>query len=411
MKVLYFHQYFCTPEGNTGLRSYQMSKHLVEQGHSVTMVFAGSPRLKSPLDGKPYENGVRRGIYEGIDLIEFNLQYSNKMSLFKRSFIFLKYSFRSIGLVFREKFDILFATSTPLTAGIPGIIMKTFGKNKPFVFEVRDLWPELPRAMGVVKNKILLRAMEKLESLSYSKADACIALSPGIEEGIKKRLKKQKPVYLVPNGCDLELFKPGRHTKTIYPACAEKDFVSVFIGAHGIANGLDAALDAAVELKKNASAGNIKIVLIGDGRQKKHLAQRVEEESLDNVILLDPVSKKTIVNYLNAADIGLMLLADFPAFYYGTSPNKFFDYIASGLPVLNNYPGWIAGMIKENNLGVVTAPGDARGFADALVNLSADRNKLEKMGNNARHFAEENFDWRNLSTVFENILMSNCKTG
>ena len=411
MKVLYFHQYFCTPDGNTGLRSYQMSKYLVEQGHRVTMVFAGSPRLKSPLDGKPYEKGVRRGNYEGIDLVEFNLQYSNKMSLFKRSFIFLRYSLRSIGLVFREEFDILFATSTPLTAGIPGIIMKTFGKKKPFVFEVRDLWPELPRAMGVVKNKILLRAMEMLESLSYNKADACIALSPGIEEGIKKRLKKQKPVHLVPNGCDLELFRPGKHPKTIYPGCTENDFISVFIGAHGIANGLDAALDAAAELKNYESSGNIKIVLIGDGRQKKHLAQRVEEEKLDNVILLDPVAKRAIVNYLNAADIGLMLLADVPEFYYGTSPNKFFDYIATGLPVLNNYPGWIAGMIKENNLGVVTTPGDASEFADALVNLSADKNKLEKMGDNARQFAEENFDWKNLAAVFENCLVSNCKTG
>jgi len=409
MRILYFHQYFCTPEGNTGLRSYQMAKHLIKSGHNVTMVFVESPRLKSPLGGIPYERGIRRGSYDGIDLIEFNIQYSNKMSLMKRSFIFIKYSVRSIGLVFHEKFDVVFATSTPLTAGIPGIIMKTLGRRKPFVFEVRDLWPELPLAMGVVKNKFFLKILRVLEFLSYNKADVCIGLSPGIEEGIKKRLKKYKPVYMIPNGCDLELFKPGNYPKNIYPGCNENHFISVFIGAHGMANGLDAALDAAAELKKNKSARNIKIVLIGDGKLKDQLVKRAKEEKLDNVIFLDPVPKKEIVNYLRAADVGLMLLADIPAFYYGTSPNKFFDYISSGLPVLNNYPGWLAEMIQENNLGMVTKPGDAREFANALLAMSADRNRLIIMGENARNFAEENFDWKKLAVSFEDALISSFK--
>lgn len=374
------------------------------------MVFAESPRLESPLKEEPYKKGMRRGNYEGIDLIEFNLRYSNRMSLAGRSFIFLKYSFRSIGLVFREKYDIVFATSTPLTAGIPGIIMKVLKTNKTFVFEVRDLWPELPRAMGVIRNRLLLRGMEYLEALSYNKADACIALSPGIEAGIKNRLKRDKPVYMIPNGCDLHLFKPGNYPKSIYPGCDEKDFISVFIGAHGIANGLDAALDAAAELKKNRSAGNIKIALIGDGKLKDKLTKRAQDEKLDNVIFINPVPKKEIVNYLHAADVGLMLLADIPAFYYGTSPNKFFDYISSGLPVLNNYPGWLAEMIKDNHLGVVTRPGDARGFANALIELSGDRDKLKDMGRKARRFAEENFDWKNLAASFENAIISNSGT-
>jgi glycosyltransferase involved in cell wall biosynthesis len=386
-----------------------MAKYLIGKGHKVTMVFVESPRLKSPLKDKPYTKGRRRGNYEGIDLIEFNLRYSNKMNMVKRSLIFLRYSFRSIGLVFREKFDVVLATSTPLTAGIPGIVMKLSGKKKTFVFEVRDLWPELPRAMGVIKNRFFLRVMEYLESLSYNKADACIALSPGIETGIKDRLKKDKPVYMIPNGCDLQLFNPGSYAKTIYPGCDEKDFISVFIGAHGIANGLDSALDAAAELKKTKSAGNIKIALIGDGMLKDHLIKRAEEEELDNVIFISPVPKKEIVNYLHAADLGLMLLADIPAFYYGTSPNKFFDYISSGLPVLNNYPGWLAEMIKDNNLGIVTSPGDAREFANALVKLSGDRDRLKDMRREARNFAEVNFDWQILAAGFEQAILDNFR--
>jgi len=406
MKVLYFHQYFCTPEGNAGIRSYEMAKHLVKQGHKVKMVFVESPRLKSPLEGEPYFKGQRRGNYEGIDLIEFNLAYSNKLSMLARSFIFIRYSLRSIRLVFREDFDIVFATSTPLTAGIPGIAMKLFRKRKPFVFEVRDLWPELPREMGVIKNKFLLWAMGVLERLSYNKADACIALSPGIKEGIEKKLRGQTPVHLIPNGCDLELFTPGEASKTQIPGCKEDDFIAVFLGAHGMANGLDAALDAAAVLKKDPAAGPIKIVLMGDGKLKKHLIERTLTENLDQVLLLDPVPKKELLTYLRAADLGLMLLANVPAFYYGTSPNKFFDYISAGLPVLNNYPGWLAGMIKDQGIGVVVPPDDAGAFAGALKDLEADRSRLKEMSKKAREFAEEEFDRNKLAQKFELVLTS-----
>ncbi len=409
MRVLYFHQYFCTPEGNSGIRSYEMARYLVDKGHKVTMVFGESPRLKSPLIEKPYKKGIRKGTYKNIDLIEFDLHYNNKMNNLQRSLVFLKYSLRSIILVFKEEYDIVFATSTPITAGIPGIIMRLSGKRKPFVFEVRDLWPELPREMGVIKNKFVLWAMGLLESLSYNKADACIALSPGIEKGITSRLKKTKPVYLIPNGCDLDLFKPGRFTKTIFPGCSEESFISVFIGAHGMANGLDAALDAAAVLKQIPDSEKIKIVLIGDGKIKPHLIKRVEEENLGNVILLGPVSKKALVDYLWAADVGLMLLANVPAFYYGTSPNKFFDYISSGLPVLNNYPGWLAEMIKEHKIGVVVEPDDARNFAEALINLSRDKAELGQMRINARKFAEERFNRKDLASDFEKALSATLK--
>jgi len=410
MKVLYFHQYFCTPEGNSGIRSYEMARYLVEQGHRVTMVFGESPRLKSPLRGDPYEKGQRRGSYEGIDLIELNVSYNNKMSFFSRTMAFIKFSLRSIRLVFKEDFDIVFATSTPITAGIPGIVMKMRGKRKPFVFEVRDLWPELPREMGIIKNRLLLWAMGRLEYSSYNRADACVALSPGIKKGVEKRLSRSIPVHLIPNGSDLDLFRPGKHSRSIIPGCSEEDFISVFIGAHGMANGLDAALDAAAILNKEQEHKHIKIVLIGDGKVKKHLAERVKTEQLDNVIMLDPVPKKDLMNYLHAADVGLMLLANVPAFYFGTSPNKFFDYISSGLPVLNNYPGWLAEMIDSNELGKVVPPDHAGDFAGALVDLSSDAGRLEEMGKNARAFAENEFDRRALAHQFEQALMETIES-
>jgi glycosyltransferase involved in cell wall biosynthesis len=233
-----------------------------------------------------------------------------------------------------------------------------------------------------------------------------VALSPGIKEGIEKKLKREKPVHLIPNGCDLELFTPGDASKTLIPGCTEDDFIAVFLGAHGMANGLDAVLDAAAVLKEDSVSQDIKIVLMGDGRLKEHLIQRAKDEDLNNVLLLDPVPKKQLLNYLRAADLGLMLLANVPAFYYGTSPNKFFDYISAGLPVLNNYPGWLAGMIETHDIGVVVPPDDAQAFAAALKAISKDRDRLVQMSKRAREFAQDEFDRNKLAQKLEQVLTS-----
>jgi glycosyltransferase involved in cell wall biosynthesis len=405
MNILYFHQYFTTPAGSTATRSYEMAKYLVSQGHNVTMVYAKDARSSSSLSG-PYKSGKRTGNYEGIDLIEFDLSYSNRMNLVQRAWIFLMFAFKSTRLVFTLEFDLLFATSTPLTAGIPGIVMKIFRPSKKFVFEVRDLWPELPKAMGVVTNPIVLKLMDWLEYYSYNKADACIGLSPGINQGIERRLKRTKPVALIPNGCDLDIFYPGSEKKSIIPGVNENQFVAMFTGAHGLANGLDAVLDAAAKLIELGEGDSIRLVFIGDGSQKDRLLERKSKERLSNCIFLDPVPKTKLISFLHAADLGLMILDNVPAFYYGTSPNKFFDYIATGLPVLTNYPGWLADMINEHDCGVAVEPNNPDLFAHQLISISKNKVKLSAMSINGRKLAEAKFDRLSLAESLDLHLRS-----
>ncbi len=354
MKVLYFHQHFSTPSGATGTRSYEMAQKLLERGHEVTMVCGSYGAGKSGLD-KPFIRGVRKGQVDGIEVVELELPYSNNDGFGKRALTFLKFAFKSVGIALSYKYDLLFATTTPLTAGIPGIFAKLL-KRKAFVFEVRDLWPELPKAMGVITNPLVLTLMSWLEWASYRSADACIGLAPGIVEGIKKRGVAAEAVAMVPNGCDLQLFsKESRDIGWSPEGVNGNDLMAVFTGAHGIANGLDAVLDAAAELKRR-NRKDIKIIFIGDGRLKPTLRERANKEELVNCIFLDPVPKTKLAGLLARADIGLMILANVKAFYYGTSPNKFFDYIASGKTVLNNFPGWLAGMIEDNQCGYAVPP-------------------------------------------------------
>lgn len=389
MKILYFHQHFSTPKGATGIRSYAMAQSLIKHGHQVTMVCgAGANKGQSGLN-TDFVNGVRRGCVDGIEIIEFDLPYSNKFSFFKRALIFILFALKSIKVALTEKYDILFATTTPLTAGIPGIFAKWF-RRKPFVFEVRDLWPELPKAMGVIKNPIILWMMSLLEWLSYHSADRLIGLSPGIVDGIKKRGISEEKIASIPNGCDLNIFAQ-KYSPWRPEFVCDTDLMVIFTGTHGLANGLGAVIDVAMELKRR-QRNDIKLVLIGDGMQKKSLQQRAKELSLENVIFHDPVNKTKLAGLMAGADIGLQILENVPAFYYGTSPNKFFDYIAAGLPVLNNYPGWLAELIEENKCGFVVEPENPPQFADVLEYAADNREILKPMGENAQFLAKTKFD-------------------
>ncbi len=346
----------------------------------------------------PFFRGVRKGRVDEIEVIELEIDYSNYQSLFQRSLVFFKFALRSIAIALTEPCDLIFATSTPLTAGIPGIFARWL-KGKKFVFEVRDLWPELPRAMGVVSNPVILTLMSWLEWASYNSAQACIGLSPGIVEGIRKRSRKNLPIAMIPNGCDFSLFD-NTAIEPVRPEGVETDdLMAVFTGAHGLANGLDAVLDAA-EVLQARGRKDIKLVFIGDGKLKPALRERARNQRLDNCIFLDPVPKLELAGYMRGADIGLMILDNVPAFYYGTSPNKFFDYLAVGLPVLNNYSGWLAEMITEQHCGYAVEPDNPAAFADALENAAADRKQLKAMGDRARNLGRTTFDREQLAAQF-----------
>jgi glycosyltransferase involved in cell wall biosynthesis len=388
MHVLYFHQHFSTPSGSTGIRSYEMAKCLLSQGHQVTMVCGSYGGGNTGLTSD-FISGKRQGTVEGINLIEFDLAYSNTDGLIKRASTFIKFAIKSIGLTLTKEYDVLFATTTPLTAGIPGIFAKWL-RRKPFVFEVRDLWPELPKAMGVIKNPVILGLMSFLEWASYHSADRCVGLSPGIVEGIKKRGVKAEKIALVPNGCDLDIF--AQEVVAWRPeGVNSNDLMAVFTGTHGMANGLDALLDTAHELQLRGRK-DIKLVLVGQGKLKEALQQKALSKQLNNVIFHPPVNKAKLAELMSGADIGLQLLANIPAFYYGTSPNKFFDYIAAGLPVLNNYPGWLAGMINDNKCGYAIVPDNTDAFATALEHAADNKLELPTMGINAQNLAKREFN-------------------
>ncbi len=410
MRVLYFHQHFVTPQGAGAIRSYAMARALLARGHQVTMVCGSAQGSTTGLSG-PFTRGRRGGMVDGIEVVELDLAYSNSDNFAKRASTFLKFAARSVAIAMTARYDLVFATTTPLTAGIPGICARWL-RGKPFVFEVRDLWPELPRAMGVIKNPLVLWAMGILEWVSYRSAHRLIGLSPGIMDGIARRGVPRDRIALVPNGCDLGIFSGA-----VQPWRPEQvratDLLAVFAGTHGTANGLEAVLNTAAELKRRGR-DDIKLLLIGEGKQKPGLQASAQRMGLGNVVFHESVNKARLAGLMASTDIGMQILANVPAFYYGTSPNKFFDYIAAGLPVLNNYPGWLAEQIERNGCGFAVAPDNPVAFADALELAARDRAALKAMGQRAYALAAREFDRDLLSDQWvswlESVILGSAKT-
>jgi glycosyltransferase involved in cell wall biosynthesis len=377
-----------------------MARRLIDAGHDVTMVCGSHVGAATGLQG-PYSGGVRRGAVDGIHVIEIDCDYKNADSLLVRALKFMKFAVRAVGIALVEKYDVMIATSTPLTVGLPAIAARWL-RGKRVVFEVRDLWPELPAAMGVIKSRFVLLSLSALEWLSYHSATRLIGLAPGICDGIAKRGIERDRIALVPNGCDADIFGSDGGSAIRPAGVAESDLLAIFTGAHGIANGLDAVLDAARVLKQR-NRNDIKLLLIGDGGRKAALVKRAAEEGLDNVIFAKPVSKGDLSRLMSGADLGMQILLDVPAFYYGTSPNKFFDYLSAGLPVLNNYPGWLAELITQERCGYAVPPRDPARFADALERAADNRKELLEMRAGSRRLAAK-FDRNVLFKDFVDVV-------
>ena len=386
LKILYLHQHFSTPAGSTATRSHAMARALAQRGHRVTMACGRFDGGATGLHGA-FRRGRRDGVVHGIRVVEFDIAYRNAMGLGARLLAFLRYAARATRLARAERWDVIIASSTPLTVALPALAARA-----PFIFEMRDPWPELPRAMGGVAPP-LLWAMEALANAACRRASAVIALSPAMAETARARGARQ--VHVIPNGADLDLFGP--HIAPWRPDMARShEVLAVYAGAHGRANGLDVLIAAAALLRPFP----IRILLVGEGSEKPRLMARATAEGLPNITFLPPMPKPDLAGLLAGAQIGLFLLAPVPAFAEYTAPNKLMDFCAAGLAMIGNVPGHAARVIQAGPSGLVVPPDDASALAAALRALAMDRPRREAMGLAARQQAVRRWDRRLHSARF-----------
>jgi len=230
----------------------------------------------------------------------------------------------------------------------------------PFVLEVRDPWPEALAGLGAFgPGSVPYRAIASLTAHLEARADAIVVLAEGVRDHLVAKGIDADRIHVVPNGADPVESTADRPATRARLGWADDEVVAVYAGAHGPANGLDLLLDAAAGLGHEGPA--LRVVLVGDGAEKPRLQARVEHEGLDRVQMLDPVPKQDVATLLAAADVGVHCLAATDVFSWGVSPNKLFDYLAVGLPVVTNTPGEVAALVTDADAGLAVEPAGLEG--------------------------------------------------
>lgn len=403
MRVVYIHQFFATRESSLGLiRSYEFARRMVEAGHDVTMITSSS-RLPEHYSDRVFA----RGDVDGIDVRSVRVSYSNYMSYGRRILSFLAFIVGATWLAMTApRPDVVLATSTPLTVGIPGLIAARL-RHVPFVFEVRDLWPEAAIQMGAFsRNGVLGRIAKSLERFLYRRASAVIALSPGMAEGVIAEGYPPEHVHMIPNSCDLDLFRPGPKD----PELVERfglggRFVVGYAGAIGPSNALEASVPEAARLLKERGRDDVVFLIAGDGRSLPLITEMKEREGLENLILAGSMPKRDVPRVTRTADALMTLFAEVPILYTN-SPNKFFDGLATGRPMIVNSPGWTRQLVEEHDVGVYVSPGDGAALADAIEHLADHPDLVQEMGARARHLAEQEFGRDDLAAQFIEVLQA-----
>lgn len=401
MRVVYIHQYFKTPEQSGGTRSYEMARRLVKWGHEVHVVTSWTDIT----DAK----GWTSQLIDGIHVHWLPVAYNNRMGFGSRLWSFLKFSIRASTKAIILKGDVVFASSTPLTIAFPGILA-SFITRRPLVFEVRDLWPEIPVAMKVLKNPLLISCARFLERFTYHYATHIVALSSGMAKGIASVGVAANKISIIPNGSDLELFNPNNIDTGIFRASIEglsNGPIVLYPGTLGKVNGVSYLVELAFQVGK--VRGDINFVVVGDGAEKEDVLELASSAGVlnNNFFMLDPIPKKELIFAFRDASIIVSLIIDVPALE-NNSANKFFDALAAGKPVAINHGGWQKELIEANNMGLVLSR-DIRAAAISVTDFFEDFSRVEACGANAYKLAVKDFDRDNLARMLELALLKACR--
>ncbi len=401
MRIIYLHQYFNTPAMEGSTRSYEMARHLVERGHEVQMVTTFREREISR--GRHWFQTVEGG----IKVHWLPLAYSNIMSYRERIGSFFKFAGKASLKAASLEGDLIYATSTPLTIALPAVYAAR-KKKVPLVFEVRDLWPELPVAVGALKNPAARMAAKRLELFAYNNSDYIVALSPGMKEGIVKTGYPAGKVAVIPNGCDLELFSAGNEAgekiRQDHHWLRDRPLV-IYAGTIGIINGVDYLARVAGAVQELDP--EICFLVLGSGKGEEPLIAEAKKWGVleKNLFVRPGVPKHTMPAWLAAADMAVSLFLDIKEMQ-ANSANKFFDALAAGKPVAINYNGWQAHILRETGAGIVLPPDDPALSARMIAEKVRDRTWLEEAGSAARKLAEERFEREKLAGELEQVLLA-----
>ena len=380
------------PEVNApASRTYEHCRHWVQAGHKVTVI-TGAPNFPKGKVYEGYRNRWRsRETIDGIEVIRVWTYITANEGFLKRTLDYSSFMLSAIPAAIGIKnVDIIVGTSpqlfTPCAAWIASLFQRC-----PYVFELRDLWPESIRAVGAVKHMRILDALEAVELFLYRKAAHIISVTHAFKDNLVARGIEGEKVSVVTNGVDLYRFRPApRNEKLACKLGLNDKFVAGYVGTHGMAHGLDALLDAAKILGGDPAAQNVRFLFIGDGAEKASLIERARSLQLNNVIFLDTVCREEVADYWSLLDVSIIHLKKTPLFET-VIPSKLFECMAMGTPVVHGVAGESADIVEREGNGIVVESDKAKSLSDSIRRLMSDPSLRARLAENGL-IAARNYD-------------------
>ncbi|MEP7106929.1 MAG: glycosyltransferase family 4 protein [Ferruginibacter sp.] len=392
MKIVYFYQYFSTPKGSWGTRVYEFAKEWVKKGHEVTVV--SSIYVKSDLKSEKF---IDDQYFDGIHVKVLNVRIDNKQSFMKRVWAFIMYSALSSYYALTLNADIIIASSGPITVGLPGLFAR-YIRGRKLVFEIRDLWPEGAIELGIIKKSWMKTLAYWFERKCYNASSFIITLSPGMTQNIKRRFGLSN-VDDVTNAANIELFStPVPFSSSVL----QPKSYAIYTGNIGLVNN-SYWLYAAAKALKARGRDDIIILLIGEGQQREELVDLSLKENVKNFMRLGLMPKRELIAYIQQAFVSLVPLKGTPVLDT-SSPNKFFESLAAGIPVIQNTQGWMKDFLIEHEVGFTLDPNDPEQLADKLIWMKDNPVATTGIGIKGFSIAKRFFDTDHLANKMLNIL-------
>lgn len=390
MKILLLNQAFVSPDEPGHTRHFEMAKFLQSRGHELVIV-------ASDLNYQTGQRTVeRKGVFaeqiiDGVRVLRAYIYPALHRSYFWRVISFFSFMFSSVWTAFQVRdVDLVLGTTPPIFQAVSAWLVAWI-RRKPFLLEVRDLWPEFGVSMGVLKNPIVIALGRRLEKFLYARATHILVNSPAYKEYMIGKGVPEKKITFIPYGTDVDMFNPQVDGSSIRNELGlQEKFVVLYAGALGQANDIDTILRAAERLKPY---DKIHFVVFGDGKERPRLQSEVERKNLSNVIFAGVRPKKEMPRVVASADACLAILQDIPMFRT-TYPNKVFDYMAAGRATVLVIDGITRELIESSYGGVFVQPNDDETLAETILDLSKNMDIVQQMGQNAREYLVKHLDRR-----------------
>jgi glycosyltransferase involved in cell wall biosynthesis len=368
------------PEVNApASRTFEHCREWVRAGHKVTVI-TGAPNFPAGKVFDGYANNWRtRETIQGIEVVRVWTYISANEGFLKRTLDYASFMVSAaLAALDARDVDVIVATSphlfTPCAAYVAGLL-----KRRPYVFELRDLWPESIRAVGAIKNAWILDALEKLELFLYRHAAQVVSVTHAFKENLIARGIETTAISVVTNGADLARFNPRQRDEVLAGELGLSGKTVIgYVGTHGMAHALKTVLDAAEQIKATDLAGDIRFLLLGDGAEKVALKEYAAARKLDNVVFADSVPRSDVVRYWSLIDIAVIHLKRTPLFET-VIPSKLFECMAMGIPVLHGVAGESAAIVEREGVGVAFEPENAGALARSIAELVRDPERRAEM--------------------------------